>query len=150
MSSSIDPDRDALVRLATADVRRGWIPIAVLGAVGASLLAALRSDTSAITIAALSLAAAAALAVRQLEAHRAATRLIRLLERPDLIVWIYRERDIIYVCSRRGERLRLAVHGAQQDLALGLLARLAPRVTQGFTIARDAAFDRDPLSVTSA
>jgi len=92
---------------------------------------------------------------RSIELHTIAVRLSQLVARPDLIVWIYEQRhghgsrttSNIYVCSRRGERLHLTVRGARRDQAIALLERLAPDAPRGFSRARDAAFERDPLSV---
>lgn len=161
---SIDRARDLLTRWIVAEQRRGWAPVAVLAVVGVAFVGALALDVagagssrfSAVAVAIVSISAALALAVRRLEQGGGGRRLVDLLARPDLIVWIYedaaagRGEPYIYVCSRRGERLRVPVPATRCDQALELLVRIAPAAPRGYSPKRDAAFERDPLSVTSA
>lgn len=159
-------DRATLRHIVGAECWRSWTLIGCLVAVGAPLLVAVTlgraghgSDrVAAIVLGVLSTGLAAGFAARQLRLREVAQRLADLAARPNLIVWIYEQelrygsRTIsnIYVCSRRGERLRILTLGPHRDLAIELLGRLAPDAPRGFSRARDAAFQRDPLSVASA
>jgi hypothetical protein len=159
---SIDRDRARLRTLLVHELRRGVFLIGLLIAIGGPLAivvvlgrAGHASDrVAAISIGTLALALAAGNATRLLRMSATARRLCELAARPDLIVWIYEQEladgSHIYVCSRRGERLAITAQGARRDDVVALLARLVPRAPRGFSRARDAAFEQDPLSVASS
>ena len=162
----VERDRATLHRIVGAERWRVWVAIGFLVALGSPMLVAAAlgraghgSDrVAAIVLGILATGLAAGFAARQLRLREIARRLTELAARPDLIVWIYEQelrygsRTIsnIYVCSRRGERLRVLAPGPHRDEAIELLGRLAPDAPRGFSRARDAAFQRDPLSVASA
>jgi hypothetical protein len=162
----IERYRASFDRIVAADRWRDGLIAGCLIAIGAPLMSAVLlgraghgSDrVAAVVLGALTLGLGAGFVARQLRLRAVGIRLWELAARPDLIVWIYEQKRShggrticnIYVCSRRGERLRLTAQGRRRREVLGLLAGLAPRAPRGFSPAREAAFERDPLSVASA